>query len=127
MSEMTNMTGAGHCQTLSAGPDGEHPQAPHRRKRRPWRIALIAVGSLLGLAIAVAAGGYAYVNHLASGIPRIKVANLVASTASGQTILVTANPFGPTAANGQSDVRRRPTASSSCSCTSTPTGRLAER
>jgi LCP family protein required for cell wall assembly len=110
MSDITNMTGAGPSVDASASPsvdasagrDGEHPPAPHRRKRRPWRIALIATGSLLALAIAVAAGGFAYVNHLASSIPRIKVAGLVAATSSGQTILVTANPFGPTGLNGQS-------------------------
>ena len=81
-----------------------HRLGQRRRKgrRRPRRIALIAIGSLLGLVIAVAAGGYAYVNHLASSIPRIKVAGLVAATSSGQTILVTANPFGPTGRNGQS-------------------------
>ena len=79
-----------------SGRDDEDSPAPHRRKRRPWRIALIATASLFALAIAVAAGGYAYVNHLASSIPRIKVAGLVAATSSGQTILVTASPFGPT-------------------------------
>ena len=108
MSDITNMTGAGPSDAsggpsdASAGRDGEDPQAPHRRKRRPRRIALIAIGSLLAVAIAAAAGGYAYVNHLASSIPRIKVADLVTPTSSAQTILVTANPFGPTAANGQS-------------------------
>lgn len=110
MSDITNLTGAAPSADASASPsadpsarrDGEDRPAPNRRKRRPWRIALIAIGSLLGLAIAVAAGGYAYVNHLASSIPRIKVASLVAPTSSGQTILVTANPFGPTGVNGQS-------------------------
>jgi LCP family protein required for cell wall assembly len=104
MSDITNTTGAGPSVDASASPsadasagrDGEHPPTPHRRKRRPWRIALIATGSLLALAIAVAAGGFAYVNHLASSIPRIKVAGLVVATSSEQTILVTANPFGPT-------------------------------
>jgi LCP family protein required for cell wall assembly len=106
MSDITNLTGAGPSADASASPsagrDGEDRPAPNRRKRRPWRIALIAIGSLLGLAIAVAAGGYAYVNHLAGSIPRIKVASLVPATSSEQTILVTANPFGPTGVNGQS-------------------------
>lgn len=109
MSDMTNMTGGrpsdasdGPCVDASGGREGEDPQAPHRRKHRPRRIALMAIGSLFAVAIAAAVGGYAYVNHLASNIPRIKVANLVTPTSSGQTILVTANPFGPTAANGQS-------------------------
>jgi LCP family protein required for cell wall assembly len=106
MSDITNLTGAGPSADASASPsagrDSEDRPAPNRRKRRPWRIALIAIGSLLGLAIAVAAGGYAYVNHLAGSIPRIKVASLVPATSSEQTILVTANPFGPTGVNGQS-------------------------
>src|ERR1700678_1938678 len=107
MSDITNMTDvrpsddapASPSASLSAdasGRDGEHSPAPHRRKRSPWRIALVATASLLALAIAVAAGGYAYVNHLASSIPPIKVAGLAAATSSGQTILVTASPFGPT-------------------------------
>jgi LCP family protein required for cell wall assembly len=86
----------------ASGRDGEHSPAPHRRKRSPWRIALVATASLLAVAIVVAAGGYAYVNHLASSIPRIKVAGLVAATSSGQTILVTASPSGPTGAYGSS-------------------------
>src|SRR5271170_494979 len=110
MSDISNMTDAGPSADAlaslladaSTGRDGEHPQVSHWRKRRPWRIALIATGALLALVIAVAAGGLAYVNHLASSIPRIKVAGLVAATSSGQTILVTANPFGPTGRNGQS-------------------------
>ena len=82
---------------------GEYRPTPHRRKRRPWRIALVAFGSFLGLVLVVAAGGYAYVNHLVSSIPRVKVAYLTAATSgSGQTFLVTANPLGPTAPNGQS-------------------------
>src|ERR1700722_9518151 len=101
MSEITNMTGVGSSGD-SAGRDSEQPQAPHRRRRRPRRIALVAIGSVLALVIAAAAGGYLYVNHLASNIPRIKVADLVTPTSSAQTILVTADPFGPTAANGQS-------------------------
>ena len=116
MSDITNMTDVRPSDDASASPsadasaspsadasgrDGEHSPAPHRRKRRPWRIALIATASLLAVAIAVAAGGYAYVNHLASSIPRIKVAGLAAATSSGQTILVTASPFGPTGSYGQ--------------------------
>jgi LCP family protein required for cell wall assembly len=51
----------------------------------------------------VAAGGFTYVNHLVSSIPRVKVASLAAVTAnSGQTFLFTADPYGPTGLNGQS-------------------------
>jgi LCP family protein required for cell wall assembly len=109
MPETTNLPGAGPSAEAaagtagpSAGNGGERRPAPRRRRRRPLRIALIAIGSLLGLVIAVAAAGYGYVNHLAGSIPRITVANLVAANSSGQTILVTANPFGPTGRNGQS-------------------------
>src|SRR6202050_5631948 len=112
MSDITNMTDvrpsdeasadASASRSAASARDGEDPPAQCRRKRRPWRIALIATASLLAFAIAVAAGGYAYVNHLASSIPRIKVAGLVAVTSSGQTILVTASPFGPTGAYGSS-------------------------
>jgi len=78
-------------------------QRRRRGRRRPWRIALISLGSFLGLVLVVAAGGYADGNHLVSSIPRVKVAYLTAATAnSGQTFLVTANPFGPTGNNGQS-------------------------
>jgi LCP family protein required for cell wall assembly len=78
-------------------------QRRRRGRRRSWRIAVISVGSLLGLVLVVAAGGYVYVNHLVSNIPRVKVAYLTAATAnSGQTYLVTANPIGPTGPNGQS-------------------------
>jgi LCP family protein required for cell wall assembly len=87
----------------SAGQDSSHLPRPRRRRRRPWRIALVSLGSLLGLVLVVAAGGYAYVNHMVSSIPRVKVAYLVPATASsGQTFLFTANPYGPTGLNGQS-------------------------
>jgi LCP family protein required for cell wall assembly len=86
----------------SASHHGGRRPTPHRRKRRPWRIALVALGSFLGLVLVVAAGGYAYVNHLVSSIPRVKVAYLTAATSgSGQTFLFTANPYGPTGRNGQ--------------------------
>jgi LCP family protein required for cell wall assembly len=109
MSDITNMTDASPSADVSVSPSaspsgrgGEQPPAPHRRRRRPWRIALIATASLLALAVVVAAGGYAYVNHLAGSIARIKVAGLVAATSSGQTILFTTSPFGPTGSYGQS-------------------------
>jgi len=101
MADVTSRTDA----EPSAGRSGSHRpgQRRPRGRRRPWRIALISLGSLLGLVLVVAAGGYLYVNHLVSSIPRVKVAYLAAVTAnSGQTFLVTANPLGPTGANGQS-------------------------
>ena len=109
MSDVTDTTSQAGTEPF-AGDDrpsgshhGKYRPTPHRRKRRPWRIALVAFGSFLGLVLVVAAGGYAYVNHLVSSIPRVKVAYLTAATSgSGQTFLVTANPLGPTGANGQS-------------------------
>jgi LCP family protein required for cell wall assembly len=99
MADVTSQTDA----NPSAGQDSSHRPGPRRRRRRPWRIALISLGSLLGLVLVVAAGGFAYVNHLVSSIPRVKVAYLAAATAnSGQTFLVTADPYGPTGINGQS-------------------------
>jgi LCP family protein required for cell wall assembly len=101
MADVTSRTDA----EPAAGRSREHRPGQRRQRgpRRPWRIALISLGSLLGLVLVVAAGGYAYVNHLVSNIPRVKVAYLAAATPnSGQTFLVTANPLGPTAANGQS-------------------------
>jgi LCP family protein required for cell wall assembly len=46
-------------------------------------------------------GGYAYVNHMASSIPRIHVANLVRADGSGQTFLITGSPWGPTGTTAQ--------------------------
>src|SRR5882672_4835288 len=70
---------------------------PRRRKRHPWRIALASFGSLLGLVVVLAVGSYAYVNHVASSIPRVNVAHLVAAASgSGQTFLVTSSQLGPT-------------------------------
>jgi LCP family protein required for cell wall assembly len=68
------------------------------RKRRVLRMTLITLGSLFGFAIAALVGGYAYINHLASSIPRIHVAHLAAaaSESSGQTFLMTASPWGLT-------------------------------
>jgi LCP family protein required for cell wall assembly len=80
----------------------EHQKEPGRRRRRPWRVVLIALGSVLALVIVVVIGSYAYVNHVVSSIPRLHVAHLVAAvgpagTLDGQTFLVTAFPDGPTA------------------------------
>ena len=85
----------------SATHHGEYRPTPHRRKRRPWRVALVVLGSFLGLVLAVAAGGYAYVNHLVSSIPRVNVAYLAPVTpGSGQTFLFTASAYGPTEPSG---------------------------
>jgi LCP family protein required for cell wall assembly len=67
---------------------------------------LIALGSLLTLVIVAVIGSYAYVNHVMSSIPRLRVAHLVAAigpagTLDGQTFLVTAYPQGPTGTTTQ--------------------------
>ncbi len=75
----------------------DHAAEPRRRKHHPWRIALASLGSLLGLVVVLAVGAYAYVNHVASSIPRVNVAHLVAAASgSGQTFLVTSSQLGPT-------------------------------
>jgi LCP family protein required for cell wall assembly len=101
MADVTSRTDVEPAVERSRG----HRPGQRRRKgrRRPWRIVLISLGSLLALVLVVAAGGYAYVNHLVSNIPRVKVAYLAPVTAgSGQTFLFTASPIGPTGENGQS-------------------------
>jgi LCP family protein required for cell wall assembly len=99
MSDVTDIT-VGSRDGHPAGEAGGRGAGPPRRKRRGWRIALIALGSIFGLVIALAVGSYAYVNHVASSIPRIPVAYLAAANApgsgSGQTFLVTSSQVGPT-------------------------------
>jgi LCP family protein required for cell wall assembly len=93
---------------ITVGSKDEHPggdagdrwaRPPRRKRRRAWRIALIAVGSIFGLVIALAVGSYAYVNHVVSSIPRIPVAYLVPAGAPGsgpgQTFLVTSSQTNP--------------------------------
>jgi len=96
MSDMHDLKNEGGLEFLAE--DGsDHAAEPRRRKRRPGRIALASLGSLLGLVVVLAVGGYAYVNHVASSIPRVNVAHLVpADSGSGQTFLVTSSQKGPT-------------------------------
>jgi LCP family protein required for cell wall assembly len=82
-------------------PAAGHRREPGRRRRHPWRIVLISLGSLLALVIVAALGSYAYVNHVVSSIPRLHVAHLAAAVGpagslDGQTFLVTSYPDGPT-------------------------------
>jgi LCP family protein required for cell wall assembly len=84
-----------------AGPEQEQPP---RRRRRGLRIALVTVSSFVVLAGAIAVGGYAYVNHLASSIQRIPVSFAKLDTAAGgsseyggaMTVLITGKGIGPT-------------------------------
>jgi LCP family protein required for cell wall assembly len=99
MSDITDIT-AGSKDEHSAKDARYRGPGPPRRKHRGRRIALIALGSILGLVVALAVGSYAYVNHVVSSIPRIPVAHLVAANAPGsgpgQTFLVTSSQTGPT-------------------------------
>ena len=96
MSDVPDVKNGAGLRYSAPDADGGGPKPP-RRKRRAWRIALVALSSVLGLLVVLAAGGYAYLNHVASSIPRVKVANLVAvSPGSGQTFLVTSSELGPT-------------------------------
>jgi LCP family protein required for cell wall assembly len=98
MSDVTDIT-AGSRDGHSAGDAGGRGAGPPRRKRRGWRIALVTLGSILGLVVALAVGSYAYVNHVVSSIPRIPVAHLVAASGPGsgpgQTFLVTSSQTDP--------------------------------
>ncbi len=88
----------------SAGHASDHQAESVRRRRRPWRVVLVSLGSLLTLVIVAVIGSYAYVNHVVSSIPRLQVAHLVAAPGSsldGQTFLVTAYPQGPTGTTSQ--------------------------
>ena len=102
MSDVTDIT-VGSRDGHQAGDAGDRGAGPPRRRHRGWRIALVTLGSILGLVIALAVGSYAYVNHVVSSIPRMPVAHLVAVNAPGsgpgQTFLVTSYQRGPTGAS----------------------------
>jgi LCP family protein required for cell wall assembly len=90
--DMKHEARSGH----SAERASDHRTEPRPRRRGPWRVALVTLGSLLGLAIVTVIGGYAYVNHVLSSIPRVSVAHLAAAESSGETFLITAAPWGAT-------------------------------
>ena len=90
----------------AAGP-GDPAEARQRpRRRRGVRIALISMASFVVLIGAVAAGGYAYLNHMASSIQRIPVKFTRLTAADGaagyydhmkaMNVLITGAGFGPT-------------------------------
>jgi LCP family protein required for cell wall assembly len=80
----------------ASGPADLATAAQRPRRRRGLRIALISMVSFVVLIGAVAAGGYVYLNHLASSIPRIPV-QLTKLTAAqqrhfgGENVLITGN------------------------------------
>ena len=90
-----------------AGDPGGPAEARSRpRRRRGLRIALISMASFVVLIGAVAAGGYAFVNHMAGSIQRIpvKFTKLTAADSPGgsydhmaaMNVLITGAGFGPT-------------------------------
>jgi LCP family protein required for cell wall assembly len=70
---------------------------PGQRKHRTRRVVLISFGTLLAVAIAATIGIYAYVNHVASSIPRVHVGHLAAGggQGSGETFLITGSKWQP--------------------------------
>jgi LCP family protein required for cell wall assembly len=84
---------------LNSAADQE-PKQPFRRRRRGLRIALVTIASFVVLIGGVAAGGYVYVNHLASSIQRIPVKLAADSrpTRGGMNVLITGAGIGPTGA-----------------------------
>ena len=87
--------------SIGTGPDaGPEQEPPARRKRRGLRIALVITASFVVLIGAVAAGGYAYLNHMANSIQRVPVKFAKLDAASGyggaMTVLITGKGIGPT-------------------------------
>jgi LCP family protein required for cell wall assembly len=79
------------------GRASDHGAESAPRRRRTRRFVLVSLGSVLGLAIAAGIGIYAYVNHVASSIPRVPVGNLTRPGAgSEETFLITGSPWEPT-------------------------------
>jgi len=92
---------AGRGDSMGPGPATDPVESrPARRKRRGLRIALVTMASFVVLIGAVAAGGYAYVNHLAGSIQRIPVKLDAAGSNYGgaMTVLITGKGIGPTGA-----------------------------
>jgi LCP family protein required for cell wall assembly len=97
---------------ISIGPGhsvGSEPEQPVRRKRRGLRIALVTMASFVVLVGAVAAGGYAYLNHLAGSVQRIPVKFVKLDAATGSsyggamTVLITGKQVGPTGVRSESE------------------------
>ena len=95
---------AGRGDSAEPGPATDSVESrPARRKRRGLRIALVTMASFVVLIGAVAAGGYAYINHVAGSIQRMPVrfAKLDAASSNyggAMTVLITGKGIGPTGA-----------------------------
>jgi LCP family protein required for cell wall assembly len=83
---------------LAAADDGLGTEGiPPKRRRRGLRITLLSLASVIVLLGAVAAGSFAYINHVVGSIPRIPVKFLAQDVPSGgMTILLTDAQVGPT-------------------------------
>lgn len=100
---------------VSMGSDlgaGLEQESPPRRKRRGLRIALVSVASLVVFLGAVVAGGYAYVNHMVSSVPRVPVRfmkldaadqSLAGKSRGAVNVLITGKGIGPTGAMSASE------------------------
>lgn len=84
---------------------GWQQEPANRPKRRVKRIVLVSLTSLVVLIGAVAAGGYAYLNHMVGSIPRVPVQfdrleaagqTLGGAPSGGMTVLITGAGIGPT-------------------------------
>src|ERR1700727_2087063 len=107
MSDISGQNSPDDGITIGAGQGaGLEQEQPLRRRRRGLRIALVTVSAFVVLVGAVAVGGYAYVNHLASSIQRIPVSFTKLDAAAGgssedggaMTVLITGQGIGPTGA-----------------------------
>ncbi len=105
MSDIPTWNGPGdRGDSASPDPAASVPEErPTRRKRRGLRIAVVTMASFVVLIGAVAAGGYAYVNHLAGSIQRIPVKFVKLDAAGSEyggamTVLITGKGIGPTGA-----------------------------
>jgi LCP family protein required for cell wall assembly len=112
MSDMASRSAPGNGISIGTGQDaGPEPERPARRRRRGLRIALLTTASFVVLVGAVAAGGYAYVNHMAGSIQRVHVnfakldaASQPASEYDGaMTVLITGKQVGPTGVPSESE------------------------
>lgn len=110
MSDMPSRNGPDAGISIVTGPDtGASPERPARRRRRGLRVALLTMASFVVLVGAVAAGGYAYMNHLAGSIQRVHV-NFAKLDAAGyseyggaMTVLITGKQVGPTGVRSESE------------------------
>jgi LCP family protein required for cell wall assembly len=83
---------------LAAADDGLSMEGvPPKRRRRGLRITLLSLASVIVLLGAVAAGAFAYINHVVGSIPRIPVRFLAqVDSSDGMTVLLTDSQAGPT-------------------------------